>query len=312
MSEVISSGVTMTIPTRGETNWDALIKSSCFIPISDHDHTGGGNGVQLSGSSFQADSITGTQIRYANNTFIRWRNAANNADINVIKVDTADIVCIGAGTSDGTDNKATVLSGSESSGSVSSARGAYIVLYGNEFSGNTGTLEAIAGTLGKVKIKTEAALEIELYTNNTLAWQIGGSTQALLPSADNVRNIGSTSNKVNTIFSGQTGTGDSSNFNLFTNNTVRWIVGATSGHLNPNITNTYDIGTNTGPFRVRKIYAETLYLGAVTPFDMGSTQTYSTTGTIDRTLIAASDPLVNVANVLHTLIQDLRTLGIFT
>lgn len=38
-----------------------------------------------------ADAVTGTKIRLDNNQHIRGRNAANSADINIIKVNTSDV-----------------------------------------------------------------------------------------------------------------------------------------------------------------------------------------------------------------------------
>lgn len=47
MSEVISNGLTLTVPTRGDTNYHDTMRNGVFAPVSDHDHTGSGNGVQI-------------------------------------------------------------------------------------------------------------------------------------------------------------------------------------------------------------------------------------------------------------------------
>jgi len=75
MSETISSGITITIPTLGEQNWSESIKSSCFTPISSHDHTGSGNGVQLGSNALQSNSIVEAKI--ANNAVTAGKIASN-------------------------------------------------------------------------------------------------------------------------------------------------------------------------------------------------------------------------------------------
>lgn len=92
MSEVISSGITLTIPTLGETNWDQVLKLLCFQKLSEHDHTGGGKGLQLSTNSIASDAITGPKIRLANSSPLRGRNAANNADISLLQVSAGDLL----------------------------------------------------------------------------------------------------------------------------------------------------------------------------------------------------------------------------
>jgi hypothetical protein len=62
MSEIISSGITLTIPTLGETNWDQVIKTLCFQKISEHDHTGGGKGNQIGTNAIANLAITTGKI----------------------------------------------------------------------------------------------------------------------------------------------------------------------------------------------------------------------------------------------------------
>lgn len=84
----ITRGLTIKVPTKGTTNWDETMRTDTFNKISEHDHTGSGNGVQLSTSSISANAITGAKIRLDNNEALRARNAANSADINLLKLDT--------------------------------------------------------------------------------------------------------------------------------------------------------------------------------------------------------------------------------
>jgi len=69
MAEQIGSSNTNTllivIPSRGELDWDQDIKNLCFIPISTHDHTGQGNGAQISTEALVDGSVTTPKI--ANN-----------------------------------------------------------------------------------------------------------------------------------------------------------------------------------------------------------------------------------------------------
>lgn len=57
MTEVISSGITITIPTLGETNWDQVVKA-VFQKLSGHDHTGSGNGIQIATAALANAGVT--------------------------------------------------------------------------------------------------------------------------------------------------------------------------------------------------------------------------------------------------------------
>lgn len=48
----ITQGLTLTVPTNGTRNWDQQLLSGAWEKISAHDHSGGGNGSQLTGASF--------------------------------------------------------------------------------------------------------------------------------------------------------------------------------------------------------------------------------------------------------------------
>ena len=74
MTETINNGIQLTVPVRGETDWDSVVKTY-LEKISGHDHTGGGNGTQLAGSSFPNDAFDDQKTRLRNNQFLRARNA---------------------------------------------------------------------------------------------------------------------------------------------------------------------------------------------------------------------------------------------
>jgi hypothetical protein len=62
MSEVLSSGLTLTIPSEGDSNWATSIKNNCFQKISEHDHTGAGNGVQIATAAIANLAVTSAKI----------------------------------------------------------------------------------------------------------------------------------------------------------------------------------------------------------------------------------------------------------
>lgn len=61
MSETLSSGLTLTIPLVGERNWQTVIRTA-FSTISGHDHTGGGNGVQIGTNALASGAVTAAKI----------------------------------------------------------------------------------------------------------------------------------------------------------------------------------------------------------------------------------------------------------
>lgn len=84
MSETLSSGLTLTIPQEGEANWTSTVRNSCFVKISEHDHTGSGKGVQIGTNAIAANAVTTAKILDANVT------TAKIADANVTEAKLAD------------------------------------------------------------------------------------------------------------------------------------------------------------------------------------------------------------------------------
>lgn len=85
-----ASELQIKVPTIGSTGWADTLRTDTFLKIAEHNHTGSGNGSQLGTGSILADAITGAKIRLDNNEYIRARNAADSANINLIKVDAND------------------------------------------------------------------------------------------------------------------------------------------------------------------------------------------------------------------------------
>jgi hypothetical protein len=65
----LSLGLTLTIPTNGTRNWGTTLKNTSWTKISGHDHSGAGNGVQLSAGAIQAGAITSSKL--ANNIALK-------------------------------------------------------------------------------------------------------------------------------------------------------------------------------------------------------------------------------------------------
>ena len=78
------------VPTNGTTDWGDTLKSDTFQKIAEHNHTGSGTGSQLGTGSIQANAIVGSKIRLANDEYLRARDNANSADVNIVKVNTSD------------------------------------------------------------------------------------------------------------------------------------------------------------------------------------------------------------------------------
>jgi hypothetical protein len=91
----VSSGLTVVVPAQGSKNWGTTFLNSFATPISGHDHTGGGKGVQISTNAIATNAVTGAKIRLANDEYLKGRNAANSADINVIKVNGSNTLTLG-------------------------------------------------------------------------------------------------------------------------------------------------------------------------------------------------------------------------
>lgn len=62
MTETISSGLTLVIPVLGEVGWATTIRNSCFVKISEHDHTGSGKGIQIATGAIATSAVTLAKI----------------------------------------------------------------------------------------------------------------------------------------------------------------------------------------------------------------------------------------------------------
>lgn len=52
----------MTVPTQGTRNWGTTLRNATWNAISAHNHTGSGNGAQLSSGALSAFSVTSAKL----------------------------------------------------------------------------------------------------------------------------------------------------------------------------------------------------------------------------------------------------------
>ncbi len=73
----LSLGLTLTIPTSGTRNWASTLYSTTWTKISNHGHTGSGDGNKMVTSSYTDLSVTSAKI--ANNTIVKLNLSKNLA-----------------------------------------------------------------------------------------------------------------------------------------------------------------------------------------------------------------------------------------
>lgn len=89
-----ASELQIKVPSNGFTGWGDVMRTDTFLKIATHLHTGAGDGSILGTSSLLADAVTGAKILLSNNEYLRGRNAGDSADIDIVKIDTADNVVV--------------------------------------------------------------------------------------------------------------------------------------------------------------------------------------------------------------------------
>ena len=226
----VSLGLTLIVPAvKGGRNWyDEFITFT--NALSSHDHTGGGNGTQISGSA----------IKLINNDYLQGTEFGGGA-ADIITVNTSDEVEFGV----------------------------------YDFRLNGDILVDKASTL---KITHEGAQDLILGTNNADRWLVGATNGNWVPIVDSSQDIGSIAAHVQKVYSDEfvsqsggvltAGTEDSNNFNLQTNNTLRWLLGGSNGNLVPNLDSTYDIGTASA--HVQSVWTRVLQSTSATQLQIGT------------------------------------------
>lgn len=61
-SQTLSLGLTLTVPTSGTRNWASSLYSSAWTKISQHSHTGSGDGNQIPTGGIEDNSITTVKL----------------------------------------------------------------------------------------------------------------------------------------------------------------------------------------------------------------------------------------------------------
>lgn len=89
-----TGGLNFYYPTDGTTNWGTTLRET-WNAISAHDHTGSGRGVKISANALAANAVTETSFRLSNNSYLRGRNFAGSADVDIIKVNADDTITLG-------------------------------------------------------------------------------------------------------------------------------------------------------------------------------------------------------------------------
>ena len=91
----ITKGLTIKVQTRKTKNWDSTLFTELFEKISEHTHQGSGAGNQIATDGLAANSVDDTKVRLRNGQWLRGRNVADTADINLIRATVSDGVEVG-------------------------------------------------------------------------------------------------------------------------------------------------------------------------------------------------------------------------
>lgn len=99
--ETLTGGLELVLPTNGTTSWGTVLRNSTWVKINGHQHTGSGDGAQLTFASLADNTITGIKlsknlnlteaalvsaIAPANTALINWNNG-NKASLDVSAAD---------------------------------------------------------------------------------------------------------------------------------------------------------------------------------------------------------------------------------
>ena len=85
-----ANNIQIQLPANGDRDWGTNLRDLAWVKLANHDHDTAG-GQPIAGGALAADSITGPKILLANNTYLRWKNAAASAT-DVIKLNASDKV----------------------------------------------------------------------------------------------------------------------------------------------------------------------------------------------------------------------------
>jgi hypothetical protein len=180
MSQTYNGGISLTYPKTGERNWSSVL-DKLVQKISDHDHTGNGNGHKLGIQAMSNNMFDGDNFRLDSGQWLRSRNAANNGDVNLIRANASDQVEFGTQTLN-----VPAAAGGITLNALGNASPGGNVLSINTFNG---------ATLKFSETVTEAGIKY-LYPNGTGTYRI--DTNAISPLTDNAVDLGTTTAKFRT------------------------------------------------------------------------------------------------------------------
>lgn len=90
-----SSQLQIQIPIKGTTGWSDELRAEFFQKLVEHDHSGNGKGATIGPNALGPNVVTGTNIKLSNDQFLRSRNAADNNDIDILKVNGSNLIELG-------------------------------------------------------------------------------------------------------------------------------------------------------------------------------------------------------------------------
>jgi hypothetical protein len=208
------NGVRLSIPARGDRNWDATMAAVTYTNIAAHRHTGDPDGFNLVTGSYAADSVTDAKIRLTNTGWLRARNAANSADVNILRVNSSNTIELGASTEvTGTISATGGVTGSISSAAITASTVATTDIDGGTAS-NTSRLTLPKNTTANLTGLTrkqgttfyDTTTNTVKYDNGTLLLELAAATNNLYSAQsadytilnnDNVLTVGMTTGASN-------------------------------------------------------------------------------------------------------------------
>mgnify|MGYP003441927717 CR=1 FL=1 len=179
--ETIANGLTLKIPSPGQRNWDVLFRDEFAEPISSHDHTGSGNGVQLGTGSFSSNAISGAKIRLANDEYLRARNAANSADLNICKANASNKIIFDVANVDASTRTSLGAAASGTNSDITSLTALTWTTYAPTASGDgTNTLSGVSTTRATY-FKAGTFVCVSLEFTGTLSGSLSDKIAVTLP-----------------------------------------------------------------------------------------------------------------------------------
>jgi hypothetical protein len=98
--ETLNLGIQLTLPTAGTQNWAQALKNTTWTKISQHRHTGGGDGAQIVGASIAANAVSGDKLA-KNLAFAQAATLTPSGNTETIDFDNGNIQTLDLGAASG-------------------------------------------------------------------------------------------------------------------------------------------------------------------------------------------------------------------